>query len=59
MHKVSDVRAGDKNYSISISVSMIMFRQKVIYTNPYQKVIQPHITGITGLVKCVVCVLIA
>ena len=59
VHKMGDVRGGDKGKFTIRVVSMGRFIQKVRFTNPQKKGIQPYISGSTGLVKdCVFALLI-
>ena len=58
VNKLIDFRDGAKVNFMSRVVFMVRLFHTVIYTNPNQKVIHPHIYGITGLVHYNVCDLI-
>ena len=55
---MDNVRGGDKVNFMSREVSMGRFGQTVKYPNLNQNGIQPHIGGITGLVKDGVCAIL-
>ena len=56
--KLDDFRGGAKGICMIRSVSMGRFSQTVIHPNPKKKGVQPHMTGITSLVKDGVCALL-
>ena len=57
VHKLSNIRVCVRVNFTSRLAAIVITRQKILYSNPKQKGINPHIYGINGMVNYGVCTL--